>query len=88
MSANVVRFKSRAEIAKAETVRFARGKIIVCKTIIPGTNWKRRRWVVIEVYLDGSHDWRDGMKDERTALFVADIFAKKCGFPVCNFGVL
>lgn len=83
-----MRFKSRADLAAEETAALSRGRIIVCKTILPGTKWKRRRWVVIEAYLDGSTDWRDGMKDERTALFVAEIFAKKYGFPVCNLGVL
>lgn len=87
MTANVVRFRSRAEIASAEVARLAHGRIIVCKVIMPDTNWKRRRWVVIEVFLDGSYKWRDGMKDERTALFVADILAKKYGFSIVNLGV-
>ena len=88
MTATVHQFMSHADIAAAEAAERARGKIVVAKTLIPGMRWKRRRWVVITNVLDGSSEFRDGMKDEGTALFVAGVFAKKYGFPVVNLVVL
>lgn len=83
---NVVKFKSRKEQEVDELIDVARGHVAVCKAIMPGTGWKRRRRIVITIFRDGSSDWQDGPKDERTALFVAGIFARKYGFTVVNWG--
>ncbi|WP_442753896.1 hypothetical protein ACNHKD_12940 [Methylocystis sp. JAN1] len=88
MTSNVVKFKSRHRLAAEEMAFLARGHVAVCKTRIPDMGWKRLRWVVITVFLDGTSDWEDGPKDERTALFVAEVRARKYGFKVVNWGVL
>lgn len=88
MTSNIVKFRDRDQLARDEAALHARGTILVFKTIMPETGWKRKRWVVVVIFLDGSHEWEDGPRDEATAMLVASFRALKYGFPVANLGVL
>lgn len=61
----------------------ARPIVSATRRIMPGTNWKRRRWVVILAHPNGETEWWPTADQERARKLALEV-AAKAGAVVVN----